>query len=149
MKTYSKWLMLVSLLGILGCVGCAYSTNNRQPTTRHVQINADCSVTPDMPDSNKDEQAAIDDTVIWDPPSSSTHKYSANFDSSPFSAPTVATGPPGAQVQQTLGCNKLTVGWSWFNQKYCRFTYEVYQENNKPCKDPGVHVVPSNGGFHG
>jgi hypothetical protein len=134
------WLLLSPLLGISGCTGgpikavtsCDVSTQKC-----HVTINSDCSATPDRAD------VPVGYTVIWDPPPSNGHSYSATFAATPFyfsSTYSVPVGPPGKKVTGNLLCNNLTV-WALTSTSACYFSYTLYKENNKKCSDPGIHVV--------
>lgn len=141
LRAYGYWLLVVLLLGILGCAVWLYLSKGGQLTTDlvpvHVPISANCAV-PDTVD------VPLGNTVIWDPPSSNGHTYSANFTTTPFyfsSTYTVPAGSPGKQVTGNLLCNKLTVN-AVTSTSLCYFPYTLYKENNKECKDPGVRVIP-------
>ena len=132
------FLMLILIISSISCVKA-----NLNPVAHTVQINADCTITQGSGGTETD--AAIGDTVSWDPPNPPTgHTYSVSFAESPFSASTISAGPQGPVVTGTLLCNKLTVGSSFFNSHYCYFPYTLLKENGKKCSDPGVHVVPPN-----
>jgi hypothetical protein len=150
--TMLRYLLSLAATLIVSLYGAyCYSAKGVTPITRTVQINSDCSVTPNTPDAGTidDEAVFIDDTLIFGPPTLPTgHTYSANFSSSPFSGSTVNAGPPGKVVRGTVVCNKLTVGINLINKNYCHFSYNLIKGNNLPCKDPGVHVVPPSVSFY-
>jgi len=144
-RSYRYWLLSVLLLGILGYVDYAHFEKEIRLTAKTVpvKINPDCTVSP--PDT---VEVSIDDTLTWSPPNGD-HVYSADFtDNTPFtptifsSVSVVRAGPPGQQVTGDFFCNKVSVGVSWLNKKYCYFPYNLIKDNGKKCSDPGVHVGP-------
>jgi len=126
------WLLLVPLLGILGCGGSAYVKKGPEMKTNTVKI-SNCKADPDT------VQVPKDDTLTWtiDPPDG--HTYSINFPkSTPVSSSTVPTGQ-GQKVNGDFWCNNL----GGISTSLCVYPYNLVQDGTKICPDPGVHVVPT------
>lgn len=128
-RTCACFLLLVPLLGSLGCTKSAYVKKGPEVRTNTVKISA-CTANPDT------ARVSRGSTLTWiiDPPDG--HSYSVTFPkSTPVSSPTVATGQ-AQTVNGDFWCNSL----GWANSGLCYYAYNLVQDGNKTCPDPGVHV---------
>jgi hypothetical protein len=122
-------LPLVALLGIVGCGGPAYVMKGAEVKTNKVTIK-DCTADPDT------VQVPKGDTLTWTNDSSDLNHYSISFPKSkPFSSSTVPTGQ-GQKVNGDFACNY----GGWANSNWCRYSYNLIQNDVTTCPDPGVHV---------
>jgi hypothetical protein len=125
------WLLLVSVLGNLGCGRGAYVKKGPEIKTNTITIN-NCNATPDS------AQVSINDTLTWVVDPTDSHTYSINF---PHNKPiSSATVPPG-QGQQVAGDFACKHG-HWLSDSFCVYPYNLIQVKVKTCPDPGVHIVP-------
>lgn len=126
------WLLLVTLLGILGCGNTTYSKKGPEVKTNTVKIN-NCKADPDT------AQVPKGDTLTWTIDPSDTHTYSITFPkSTPVSSSTVPTGQ-GQKIKGDFWCNSL----GGISTNLCVYAYNLVQDGSKTCPDPGVHVVPT------
>ncbi|MGA8618626.1 MAG: hypothetical protein WB660_08940 [Candidatus Sulfotelmatobacter sp.] len=125
-------LLLVPLIGILGCGGSSYVRKGPETKTNMVKI-SNCKADPDTVLVPKN------DTLTWtiDPPDG--HSYSIKFPkSAPVSSSTVPTGQ-GQKINGDFWCNTF----GGISTSLCVYPYNLVQDDTKIiCPDPGVHVVP-------
>jgi hypothetical protein len=122
-------LLLVPLLGILGCGSSAYVKKGPEVKTNTVKI-SNCKADPDT------VQVPKDDTLTWTIDSLDVHTYSIKFPGrKPISLSTVPTGQ-GQKVNGDFWCNY----GGWISTSACVYPYDLVQDGSKTCPDPGVHV---------
>jgi hypothetical protein len=122
-------LLLVPLLGILGCSNSAYVKKGPEVYTNTVKISA-CVANPDTAQVHKG------DTLTWivDPSDPST--YSINF---PKHKPTSSSTVPTGQSQHVTG-DSWCSAFGWISTSACVYPYDLVQDGKKTCPDPGVHI---------
>jgi hypothetical protein len=137
-------LVGVPLLAILGYATYVFVV----PPRSSIRINANCTVTPDVPEGPNEARVKMDSILRWNPPSSS-RTYGADFHTrSPLQGTTFADAGKDYSVVGDQNCNRLSVYDTIMNQKYCHFPYDLTKDSpHNPCGDPGVHVVPPNRSF--
>jgi hypothetical protein len=132
-------LLLATLLGIAGCPNNrvpAYPYKGTEVKQDHVTID-NCVATPDL--------VAIPErgALHWEVAKNDTDTYTVVFTINNVihdPPPVVSHGSPDKIHAVSNGCSASTVA-----QGSCgKFPYVLIRKSdNQPCKDPGVHVVPS------
>ena len=122
-------LLLVPLLGNVGCGGPAYVMKGPEVETNTVKI-SNCKADPDTVKVPKG------DTLTWIIDPHDGHAYSIKFPKSkPVSLSTVPTG----QGQKVIGDFWCNYG-GWASTNLCKYSYNLVQDGASTCPDPGVHV---------
>lgn len=131
-KIFGCWLLLVPLLGVVGCGKSAYVHKGPEVYATTVKVSA-CKADPDTVLVHKG------DTLTWivDPPDGFT--YTISFPSNkPISSTTVPTGQ-GQNVTGDFWCTVL----GGISPGKCVYPYNLTQSGSggtTTCPDPGVHV---------
>jgi hypothetical protein len=139
-RGYGYCLLLVQLLGIVGCEERKY-----QPVYTGVDVTVkfnNCVATPDW------QPLHLKDRVTWkiDPAETPSHTYSINFTTSPVPSSTYTVSPgPGTSPQTVAGsaqCGASPYPPPSSTNVSCYFPYKLIQDGTTSCPDPGLHVTP-------
>src|SRR5579863_6539895 len=119
----SCWLLLVPLLGVLGCSSSAYLQKGPEVKTTTVTINA-CKANPDT------VQVSKGDMLTWKVDPSDTHTYSVKFPKhTPIGSSTAPTGV-GQNVTGDFWCRVF----GGISPSQCVYAYNLIQSGNAtPC----------------